>query len=273
GVAGGREVVRHTQEQRQGNGRSRVRPARPVRGRTADAACPAARRRPVRVTVHLRGNGSPRDVLHRHSGEGHHADDLPQAAAERETGSGPGPAGHAGRPGSRRRRWLTSTSTNCAPSTRLRIGRNMTGLPPRPPARASWRSWFTPCPLGPACPRPSWPAAWAPPSPRSPASKAAAACPPSTCWPALPTPPALPCAWPLPASPASTSAEPPNTGCRHLHHHAGSLLTAERFPLDAGGGRKRRPGRFTGLVGGGFTGPAALGDDCCIGPTGSRSPK
>lgn len=38
----------------------------------------------------------------------------------------------------------------------------------------------------------------------------------------------------------------------------GSLVTAERFAADIGGGRKRPASRFTSLVGGGFTEPAAL---------------
>ena len=49
-----------------------------------------------------------------------------------------------------------------------------------------------------------------------------------------------------------------NTGCRHLHHDAGLLVTAERFAADVGGGRNRPASRFTGLVGGGFTELAAL---------------
>jgi hypothetical protein len=49
-------------------------------------------------------------------------------------------------------------------------------------------------------------------SPRSPASKAAAACPLSTCSPASLTPPAAPCASLPPASATLTSAEPPDQG-------------------------------------------------------------
>ena len=63
-LPGGRDLVRHAQDQGQGYGGPRIQPARRAGTGAADAPCQAARP-PVRAAIHLRGNSPPGDLLHR----------------------------------------------------------------------------------------------------------------------------------------------------------------------------------------------------------------